>query len=102
MGNIAELFFNAVYSCFMISVYSICSSMIPEKILQIRKTAKYYITKYANGSFISRNAIFYLKRIEKEDVIYITACGMFKFTREYLLSVVGVTLTYDLLILSLK
>ena len=102
IGNIVEVFFNAVYSCFMISVYSICSSAIPEKLMEIRKTAKYCITNYGNKSFISRNVIFYLKRIEKEDIVYISACGMFKFTREYLLSVIGVTLTYDLLILSLK
>ena len=101
-GNIVEVVFDGMYGFFMISVYCLNSSKIPENLIEIRRTAKYIINRYGNSSFLSRNVIFYLKRIEKEDIIYITACGLFEFTRKYLLSAIGAALTYNLLIINLK
>ena len=102
VGIITETILNGVYGFLMIFLYSVSSSVIPEKLAEIRNTAKYFITKYGNSPFISRNALFYLKRIEKEDAIYISACGMFKFTRKFVLSAIGITLTYNLLLINIK
>ena len=102
LGYITEIIVNTLYGfvC-MIIVYSISSSMIPDKLIEIRK-AKCSITKYINSSFFCKNVIFYLKRIEKEDTVCISACGLLDFTRKYLLSAKGVNLTYNLLIINLR
>lgn len=76
--NITEVIIYGLYGFFMVIAYSICCSMISEKLLQIRETAKYCLNKNGDNPSISRSVMFYLKRIEKEDIVHITACGMFE------------------------
>lgn len=99
-----EVMSNVLFGFFLLIVYFLSSSMIPEKLTGIRKTAKYYITECGNGNspHIHRNVIFYQKSIEKEDIVYTAAFGMFSFTRQFILSAIGMTLTYDLLIINFK
>lgn len=82
----------------MILCYTICCSMIPEKLLQIKKTVSEFINECAYGQFITKQNMFYLKRIENEKVVYISVCGLFHFTRSFILSALGGMLTYGLLI----
>lgn len=76
--------------------------MIPEKLTEIRKTVRHCIAQYGNDPRIDRNVLFYLSRIEKEDIVYITGCRMFSLNRQFILSAIGVTLTYDLLLIDFK
>lgn len=76
--------------------------MIPEKLLQIRETAKCCLNKRGDNNVISGKNLFYLERVEKEDIVYISAPGMFKITGEFILSAIGVTLTYDLLLIHIR
>lgn len=101
---IIEVTFSGVCGFFVVVIYSLSSSTIPEKLAEIRKTAKYCIIQCGDdkNSHIHRNVTFYLKRIEKEDIVYITGCRMFSITRQFILSAIGMTLTYDLLIINLK
>ena len=100
IGYIMDAIFNCVSGFFILIIYTLSSSFIPEKLTEIRKTAKYFIIEYSDRPLIFRNTIIYLKRIEKEDIMYIRACGMFSITRQLILSAVGVTVTYGLLIIN--
>lgn len=102
LENVAEVIFDCVCGFLTVICYSICSATIPETLIEIRKTAKYHITKLGNAPRIPRNVLFYLKRIEKENVIYISPAGMFSLTRQFILTAIGATLTYDLLIINFK
>ena len=97
---ITDATFNFVNGFFIIIIYTLSSSFIPEKITEIRKTAKDFIIEYNDRPLNFRNTIFYLKRIEKEDIVYIRAFGMFSISRQLILSAVGVTVTYGLLIIN--
>ena len=98
--NIIDIMFNCVSGFFIVVVYILSCSFIPEKLTEIRKTVRYFIIVYSERRLIFRNAIFYLERMEKEDIVYIRACGMFSITRQLILSAVGVTVTYGLLIIN--
>lgn len=97
-----EVVFSGICGFFIVVVYSLSSSTIPEKLTEIRKTSKYCIAQYGKDPRIDRNVLFYLSRIEKEDIVYITGCRMFSLNRQFILSAIGVTLTYDLLLIDFK
>lgn len=99
--NICALIYYFTGSVVMFLSYTICSSMIPEKLLQIKKTVREFINGCSYGQFITRQNIFYLKRIESEEIVYISVCGLFHLTRSFILSALGGLLTYGLLITSL-
>lgn len=90
-------------SCIVMFVsYTICSSTISENLIQIRRTATDYINAWDYGQVFNRSNWFYLKRIESEEIVYISVCGIFRMTRGFILSALGAVLTYGLLITSLQ
>lgn len=86
----------------VIMCFTICCSMIPEKLLEIKATVTDYIDSCSNTDLISKRNMFYLKRIESKEVVYISVCGMFHVTRNFILSALGLILTYGLLIINMK
>ena len=94
--------YNGISGFLMLVIYSLSSSMIPEQMAEIQNTAKCYLNKYTNYLILPREVIFYLKRIEKQSLVYISACGMFTLTRQFILTAIGATLTYDLLIINFE
>lgn len=83
--------------------YTLCSSKIPENLSEVKKTAKKLI--FEQGSKFPTCVdpiLFSLKEIEREDILYLDVWGMFNITRGFILSAIGATLTYDLLILNFK
>lgn len=56
---VVDLTFNGVFGFLLLMVYSLSSCMIPEKLTQIRKTAKYCITQYGDSPQIPANVIFF-------------------------------------------
>ena len=100
-ASLVEFTFTASSGLIIIFMYSLSSSMIPEKIVEIKNTARKYINKHEDNNFQLQSVIFYLRRIETEENVYISACGLFYINRQFILTAIGVTLTYDLLILNL-
>ena len=88
---------NCTSSIVMLVMYSVCSSMIPEGLSEIRLSACKRINEHVFGLSppISQDALCYLKRIEMENIIYVSVCGMFRLTRSFILSAIGAILTYD-------
>lgn len=82
--------------------FTICCSLIPEKLLEIKTIVKNFINIHRYSQRISEQNLFYLMRIENEDIVQITICGMFYVTRSYILTALGIMLTYGLLIINLK
>lgn len=97
-----QLAFNFVCGTFLITMYTICCSMVPDVLNDIKDSAQDILNKYGINYFLSEDDSFYLKEIEKEDVLHISACGMFLFTRSFILSAIGFTLTYAMLIIYYK
>lgn len=89
-------------STVMILSYTICSSMISGKLTRIRKAARDFMNSCGYDHFVSKQNLFYLKRIESEEIVYLSACELFYLTRSFMLSAFGAILTYGLLITNLK
>lgn len=96
-----EVIFNFICGLVMLLTYTLSSSVIPEQMHEIKKAAKKYINTYGNN-IDSQDVLFYLHRIENEDIVYISAGGMFELTRGFILTAIGTTLTYDLLIINFE
>ncbi|GBN16412.1 hypothetical protein AVEN_256443-1 [Araneus ventricosus] len=80
----------------------ICGSKIPDGIQQIKETAGLEIEKYKLRIWSRGKDIFFLERLEKKDVIFLSAGGMVDIKKGLMLSVVGVLFTYELVILNLE
>lgn len=89
-------------SIVMIIMYTICSSMIPNNFLRIRKTATEFINRHGYGHVAMKQNIFCLKRIEREEIMYISVCELFHLTKSFILSALGTILTYGLLVANLQ
>lgn len=85
----------------MITANIYCGSFIPENITQIRVTAGRLIERYGKNSFRRGKNLFLLRRIEKKEVIYMTAGGMITIQINLLLTSFGTMLTYGLLLINM-
>lgn len=97
---LTEIIFNCVCGILMLVSYTLCCSIIPEQLDEIKKTSRDLVRICGCNHFIFREITFYLSRIEKEDIVNISACGLFELRRGFILTAIGTTLTYDLLIIS--
>lgn len=82
--------------------FTICASMMPENVKKIQIAARDLIVTCGNHKFPAEQLLFNLKRIEKEDVVYISPCSLFSVNRGFILTAAGATLAYDLLIINFK
>ena len=99
---IAKAILAFTYSVAMLVMYSVCSSMVTENMTKVTVTAREILNNYIFGSInsIPQNVLLCLRRIETEKIIYISVCDMFHLTKSFILTAIGFTLTYDLLIIS--
>ncbi|GFR31176.1 uncharacterized protein TNCT_697811 [Trichonephila clavata] len=81
---------------------TICNSRIPEWMLKIKATTGTLIDKHKFDKFTDKRTIDIFQRMEKKDVIFMSACGMIHFQRSFLLSAFGALFTYGLLLMNLK
>lgn len=100
--HIVNLAYYGLCSIIVLVYFTICCSLIPENLLEIKAIVKNFININRYSQHIPEQNLFYLLRIENEDIVYITVCGMFHVTRSYILTALGVMLTYGLLIINLK
>ncbi|KAF8767188.1 hypothetical protein HNY73_020176 [Argiope bruennichi] len=75
---------------------------ISDQAMEMKVTVGSFIDKHQFSYFKGVKDVFLLYRVEKKDVIYLSACGIINFKRNFLPSVVGTLFTYGLLISNLK
>ncbi|GBO02607.1 hypothetical protein AVEN_107510-1 [Araneus ventricosus] len=90
-----------IYSIVIVSLI-IYSSEIPEAIQQIKETAGRLIEKNHLSTLSRGKDASFLERLEKKNVIFLTAGGMADLKMSLLMSIVGAFLTYGFLILNLE
>ncbi|GFR17005.1 uncharacterized protein TNCT_415481 [Trichonephila clavata] len=97
-----ELGSNASTGTVIIFSLTFCCSRIPENMLKIKTTLGSLIDKhqfkYQNGN----EEMKCLKRVEKKDVIYMSAGDVVDFRISFLLTAFGTLLTYSILIVNLN
>ncbi|KAG8191708.1 hypothetical protein JTE90_008773 [Oedothorax gibbosus] len=84
---------------------TLCGSKIPETMSKIKETAGKLLVRNAKYKLqygLGNEAIYLLRRVEKNQIIHLSACGMVKIKKSYLLSAIGGLFTYGLLILNFK
>lgn len=101
-ANVINIMHYGICSAIMLVCFTIYSSMIPEKLTEIRLTVRKFLNKYGHNRSLSEKNLFCLTRIESEEIVHISVCGMFYMTRYYILSASGALLTYGLLIINLR
>ena len=86
----------------MLVMYSICSSMVTENMTKVTVTAREKVNSHVFGTVnsIPLNVLLCLKRIEKEKIVYVSVCDLFHLSKSFILSAIGITLSYDLLIIT--
>lgn len=81
---------------------SLCASLIPQYMTEIRFIAEKLVDRYAKQPVKKFDDIFYLKRIERKESIYMTACDVVDYDKNLILSVFGALFTYGLLIINFE
>ncbi|GBN73456.1 hypothetical protein AVEN_103591-1 [Araneus ventricosus] len=97
-----EMGCNAFSGVFLLSSLTIFASGIPHYISEIKNTAAFLIEEHQLSEFNRDKEIRILERIEKKDLIYLSACGLVDFKKSFLLTAFGTFLTYGLLIMHLN
>lgn len=100
--DIADFACNNICNVVLFIYFTICSSLIPENIIEIQSIVKNFVNIHRYSHFISEQDLFYLTRIENADVVYISVGGMFNVTRSYIMTVLGLMFTYGLVIINLN
>ncbi|GIY20885.1 uncharacterized protein CEXT_523931 [Caerostris extrusa] len=96
-----ELSSNVCTGTLLLCSISICSSRIPEYLSEIRTTSEFLLDKLQSDNFPDRKSLILLKRIERKQIIFLSACGFVDLQRSFLLSAFGSLVTYGILISSL-
>lgn len=99
---VGELIFNFISGLLIIVIYTTCCSMVSENLIKIKETAQEQLNEKCFRNSLPQNILMYLKIIEREDTLYISACGMFHFTRGFILTTIGITLTYGLFLINFQ
>ncbi|KAF8766506.1 hypothetical protein HNY73_019560 [Argiope bruennichi] len=96
-----ELTVSALTGVIIISSLIIHSAKISENMLKMKETINFLIEKHQLHIQDKGREMSILKRIEKKDIIYLSACGMIDFKRNLLLTAFGSLFTYGLIIFKL-
>ncbi|GBN93232.1 hypothetical protein AVEN_136267-1 [Araneus ventricosus] len=100
--NAIELCCNAATGVIVILSLGFFSCRIPEYMSEIKESIGFLIDTNKAKNLIGVGEVSDLGRIEKKDVVYLTACGGLHFKRGFILSIAGSLLTYGLLISNLN
>ncbi|GFT70356.1 uncharacterized protein NPIL_247061 [Nephila pilipes] len=93
-----EIYISAITGVLVVCSLTICSTKIPQYMMDIRTTVRLLINKYEENDLRSEKEFRLLCRMEENDEIYLSACGMVSFQKSLLLSAFGTFFTYALLI----
>ncbi|GIY87563.1 uncharacterized protein CDAR_224551 [Caerostris darwini] len=99
---ILELFIFALTGVLLLTSLILCCSGIPEYMIKIKSTLAALIDRHQVSDLTLGREIRLLERMEKKEIIYLSACDMVYFRKEFLLSAFGTFLTYSLLIVNMK
>ena len=102
MGEIVIVLYFGICNIVLFVYLTICSSLIPENLMKIKTFVKNFLNIFSGSGFVSKQNLFYLKRIENEDIVHISVCRMFVVIQKDILSALGIMLTYGLLIINLE
>lgn len=97
-----QVLFITISGACMIFAQAVFGSLIPENLREIRDTAANLIEIHGKELDSRSKIYFYLKRIERKDIVHLTACDMINVQRHLLLSCFGALLTYGLLLINMK
>ncbi|GIY87559.1 uncharacterized protein CDAR_224511 [Caerostris darwini] len=95
---ILELFIFALTGVLLLTSVILCCSGIPEYMMKIKSSLAAIIDRHQVSDATLGREIRLLERMEKKEIIYLSACDMVYFRKEFLLSAFGTVLTYGLLI----
>ncbi|KAG8199639.1 hypothetical protein JTE90_009470 [Oedothorax gibbosus] len=101
-ARIAEVSVNALICLTNFICLTLMSSRIPEELSEVKTIAGVLIQKHKIKTKQKDEVLFLLNRIEKSEIIHLTACGFVEFERSFILSAIGIVLTYGLLVFNLK
>lgn len=92
---LADATLTFVSSVTMLVMFSVSCSMIPETLSEIRLSARNKINEHVFSltSSIPKNALLCLSKIESEEIIYVSLCGMFHLKKAFNLTAVRVIFT---------
>lgn len=93
---------NGFEGCCMILAQVLYGSLIPGRLKDIQITSGRLIEKHRLYLPSHSKLLFFLKRIERKEIIYMTAGGLINVERNLLLAIWGSLLTYGLLLINLK
>ncbi|GIY16070.1 uncharacterized protein CDAR_126231 [Caerostris darwini] len=99
---LVEMGSNAFTGVVLISLPTIYCSKIPECMSKIKITLRKLIDRLRLRHLDRVREICLLERMEKHDIVYLTACKMVDFKTSLLLSSFGSLFTYGLLVLNLQ
>lgn len=101
-GYLIIVIYYSTISAIMFVSYTLCSTMIPLNVIRIKNDVREFLNKYGYDNYKNKQCMYYLKRIENEEIVYVSVCGLFHLTRNVLLTALGAVLTYGLLITNLN
>ncbi|GIZ01586.1 uncharacterized protein CEXT_766871 [Caerostris extrusa] len=99
---ILELFVFASTGVVFLTSLTLCCSKIPESMIKIKSTLAALIDRHQVNDLSVGREIRLLERMEKKEIIYLSAGDMVYFRKEFLLSAFGTFLTYGLLIVNMR
>lgn len=88
-------------SSYMIIALNLCASQVPGHMEDIRNEVSNLAMVHKSQQPFDRNVPFLIDRIEKKDIIYISACGMIDFRKSFFISAIGSFFAYGLLIINM-
>ena len=101
-GYAIVVMYHITCSITIVFSYTVCGSRISENMMEVKRTAREFLNDYTFRHYAAQQNIYYLKRIENEEVVYLSVCGLFCLTKGFLLSALGAIFTYGLLIINLN
>ena len=101
-GYIIFVMYHIACSILIVLSYTLCGSSISESMMEVKRTVREFLNGCNYQNFAEQQSIYYLKRIESEEVVYISVCGLLYLTRSFLLTATGAIITYGLLIINLN
>ncbi|GIY87560.1 uncharacterized protein CDAR_224521 [Caerostris darwini] len=101
-ASILELCVMASTGVVILTSLILFCSIIPESMIKIKNTLAALIDTHQVSDLTLGREIRLLERMEKKEIIYLSACDIVCIRKEFLLSAFGTFLTYGLLIVNLK
>ncbi|GIX92946.1 uncharacterized protein CDAR_595041 [Caerostris darwini] len=96
-----ELLSNVLTGTLLLCSIAMPSARIPEYLRDMKTTAEFLLDKHPLNNIQKTKSLVLLKRIERKQTIYLSACGFVHIQKGFLLSAFGSFITYGILISSL-